>query len=73
MEPMVIFSVGLVVYCGYLACLDSFRDRERSGVRKTEAVGQKKLCPAPERVIFSSRGREDGAGTHFPGLVKGSV
>ena len=75
MEAMVIFSVGLVVYCGYISLLDTARDREREQrhVRKAGTVSQESPSPAPERVIFSSRGRGDGAGAHFPRLAKGSV
>jgi len=28
MEPMVVFSAALVVYCCYISCCDSFRDRK---------------------------------------------
>jgi len=33
MEPMVIFSVGLVVFCGYIALLDAVSDWRRSRVK----------------------------------------
>jgi hypothetical protein len=75
MEPMVIFSVALIVYCGYLAVLDAFRDREREQgrVRKPGTVKRERPCPEPARVIFSGRGQGDDAGRHWPGLAKGSA
>ena len=73
MEPLVVFSVGLVVYCGYLSLLDAVRDRERSCAGKTEKAKEKKLYPAPGRAIFSGRDRGDGADAHWTGLAKGSV
>jgi hypothetical protein len=73
MEPIVMFSVGLVVYCGYLSFLDTFRNRERKRVIREEAVKIKKPCPEPARVTFSGRGRGGGAGAHWPGLAKGSA
>ena len=73
MEPLVVFSVGLVVYCGYMSFLDAVRDRERSCAGKTEKAKEKSLCPEPGRAIFSGRGQGDGADAHWTRLAKGSV
>ncbi len=75
MEAMVIFSVGLVAYCGYISLLDAARDREREQrhLRKAGSVGQEPPCPEPGRVTFSGRGRGDGAAAHWPRLAKGSA
>ncbi len=73
MEPLVVFSAGLVIYCGYIALHDAVRDRERSCAGKTEQVKGKKLCAAPGRAIFSDHDRGDGADTHWPRLAKGSA
>jgi hypothetical protein len=73
MEPMVIFTVGLVVYCGYLSFLDTFRNRKGNRVLRDKAVKTKKPCPEPARVTFSGHGRGGGAGAHWPRLAKGSA
>ncbi len=74
MEPMVIFSAGLVVYCGYLTWLDALRDRKRHRATRTEKVREKKPYPARRApVISADRSRGDAGGVHWPVLLKGSA
>lgn len=74
MEPMVVFSVALVIYCGWLSWLDALRDRQQRRAPRIVKVRQRKLSPAPGGAIPSSgRGRGDGGGGHWPALAKGSA
>ena len=77
MEPMVIFSAGLVVYCGYLTLGDLLRDvdRERRRAIRIARAARNKPCPGRSRasVTSSGRGREDAGGARWPALLKGSV
>lgn len=41
MEPLVIFGVGLVIYCGYLAAMDEMRDLKRCYARHMASRGAK--------------------------------
>lgn len=52
MEPLVIFSAGLVVYCGYLAILDSTKTWR---VCRMETAA--KRAPAKKRHAVSGRQR----------------
>ncbi|HYS44737.1 MAG TPA: hypothetical protein VEM32_12230, partial [Geobacteraceae bacterium] len=77
MEPMVILSVGLVIYCGWLTSQDVLRDlkRERRHACCVVTATRKKLSPVRSRppIVSSSRGRGDGGGGHWPALLKGSA
>ena len=74
MEPMVIFSAGLVVFCGYIALVDAVRDRQRAKViTKKEAVGKRRCRTVRRRLIFSAPRREGGGGARWPGPLTGSV
>jgi hypothetical protein len=75
MEPMVVFSVGLIVYCGYLTIKDLVRDRQRCRTLRAEQVTLHKPRPQRKKVpIFSaSRGRADGGDGHWPAPLKGSA
>lgn len=77
MEPMVIFSVGVVIYCGWLTCLDVLRDLkgERRHACCVVTATRKKLSPGQSRppIVSSGRGRGDGGGGHWPALLKGSA
>ena len=77
MEPMVIFGIGLVIYCGWHTCLDVLRDvkRERRHACCVVRATRKKLSPRRSRapIVSSGRGRGDGGGGHWPALLKGSA
>jgi len=61
MEPLVIFGAGLVVYCGYLAMLDSTK-AWRTCRMETAA---KRASTKKQRVI-SGRRRRPGTATGIP-------
>lgn len=75
MEPIVIFSVGLVAYCGYLTFMDELRDWQKARVPKTRKVRRNSTIILPGKTPVSSSGRcrEGGAGAHWPALLKGSA
>lgn len=74
MEPMVIFSAGLVVFCGYIALVDAIHDRQISRVvAKKEAAGKRRIRTKGRRLIFSVPRREGGGGGRLPGPLTGSV
>ena len=74
MEPMVIFSAGLVVYCGYIALIDAARDlRLGKVISKKEAAEKRRIRTVRRRLIFSARRREGGAGARWPRPLTGSV
>jgi hypothetical protein len=74
MEPMVIFSAGLVVYCGYIALLDALHDRQGGKIiAKNEAVEKRQFRAVRQRLIFSVQRREGGGGKRWPGPLTGSV
>ena len=75
MEPMVVFSIVLVVYCGYLTLQDRLRDRQRGRAMRKERISQNRTRPGRKKAaIFSaSRGRADGGDGHWPALLKGSA
>jgi hypothetical protein len=43
MEPLVLFGVGLVVYCGYLALQDEICDIRRSHAKSRAKCGRKAM------------------------------
>lgn len=74
MEPMVIFSAGLVIYCGILALADALRDMRRGAFKgKSGARGRSPVDSGKRRVIFSARRRGGAGGAHWPRPLAGSV
>ena len=74
MEPMVIFSAGLVVFCGYIALVDAARDRQRAKViNKNEGEGKCRVSQVKRHLIFSAPRREGGGGARWTGPLTGSV
>jgi hypothetical protein len=74
MEPMVIFSAGLVLFCGYLALIDAVHDRRHSRVgTKKEAMEKRRIRIVSRRAIFSAPCREGGAGARWPRPLTGSA
>ncbi len=74
MEPIVIFSAGLVVFCGYIALVDAVNDMKRSRAAvKKGAVEKRRLRAGMRRPIFSAHRREGGAGVRWRGPLAGSV
>ncbi|RQW85158.1 MAG: hypothetical protein EHM79_12400 [Geobacter sp.] len=61
MEPLVIFSAGLVVYCGYLAILDSTKTWRVSCMETAT-----KRAPAKKRHAVSGRQRRPTHTTEIP-------
>lgn len=58
MEPMVLFSAGLVVYCGGLTLIDAIRDRVRNRESVPAAAG--KAAAAPKKLATSATVRRAG-------------
>ena len=74
MEPMVIFSVGLVVFCGYIALMDAARDWRRNRVNAKHTGDLKSSARSSRRrVTFSAARREGGVDARWPGPLTGSV
>jgi hypothetical protein len=74
MEPMVIFSAGLVMYCGYIALVDVVRDGWCGKVKAERSDRKKRRTrAAKERVIAAAAGRGGGGGGHWPRPLAGSV
>ena len=74
MEPMVIFSAGLVVFCGYIALVDAVHDRQAAKViTKKEATAKRRTRTVRRRLIFSAPRRAGGGGARWPGPLTGSV
>ena len=73
MEPMVIFSAGLVVFCGYIALVDAARDRQGRVIAKKEASQKRQARAVRRRLIFSTPRREGGGGARWQGPLTGSV
>lgn len=73
MEPMVLFSAGLVVFCGYIAIVDAVSDRQGRVIAKKEAAEKHRARPARRSLIFSAPRREGGGGARWPGPLTGSV
>ncbi len=73
MEPMVIFSAGLVVFCGYIALVDAVNDLKRGKAAVKKGTMEKRRCRAGmRRPIFSAHRREDGADARWQGPLAGS-
>jgi hypothetical protein len=71
---MVIFSAGLVIFCGYIALVDAVYDWQSGRViAKKEIAGKRKIRTAGRRVIFSVPRREGGVGKRWPKPLTGSV
>ena len=74
MEPIVVFSVGLVLYCGYLTIVDILGDRVRCRVKRGGKLAAKAGRKRKGALIVSSDSdRADGGGGHWPALLKGSA
>lgn len=61
MEPLVIFGAGLVVYCGYLAMLDSTKAWRTC---RTETTA--KRAPAKKQRVMSGSQRRPRPATGIP-------
>ncbi len=73
MEPLVIFSAGLVVFCGYIALIDAINDLKHGKAAVKKEVAEKRRYRARTRQpIFSAHRREGGAGVHWQGPLAGS-
>jgi hypothetical protein len=74
MEPMVIFSAGLVVFCGYIALVDAVNDWHGGRVAaKKENGGKRQIRTVRRRLTFSAQRRAGGGGRHWPRPLTGSV
>ena len=74
MEPMVIFSAGLVVYCGYLALIDAIRDGERDKETAQDAAKESGAVPAARSGATSATSRRaGGAAARWPRPLTGSA
>jgi hypothetical protein len=74
MEPIVVFSAGLVIYCGYIALADALHDLRRGSLERKHCVEEKSPeCAVKPPVILSARRRAGGGGGHWPGTLAGSV
>ena len=72
MEPLVVFSAGLVIYCGVLTMYDELRTW-RSHARK-QPVKKELQTRLPARAdLFSVPGRGGGGGGRWPTPLGGSV
>jgi hypothetical protein len=74
MEPMVIFSAGMAMYCGYIALVDAVRDRQSGKVKAERPDRETRRTRATrKRVISAAAGREGGGGGHWPRPLTGSA
>jgi hypothetical protein len=73
MEPIVIFTAGVVLYCGWLTLQDELREWRRSRfarkMKKVVASRQQRLG----RFRAVAAGRANGVAAHWPMPVKGSA
>ena len=73
MEPMVIFSAGLVIYCSYVSLADALRDmRQGNATAKKRAATKRKRLVAGRHTIFSVPRRGDGGVARWPRPLTGS-
>lgn len=70
MEPLVLFGVGLVVYCGYLALLDEIQDFRRSYAKSRAKCGRKAMERGKRTVRAASSSRFEVRSSGFE--VQGS-
>ncbi len=74
MEPIVVFGAGLVLYCGYLAAVDTWRDRRRSRVKVRAAVKEAvKVTSHRRRSLCAAAGRAGAVAARWQVPAKGSV
>ena len=74
MEPIVVFGAGLVLYCGYLAAVDTWRDWRRSRVKVRAAIKSAvKVTSHRRRSLCAAAGRAGGAAVRWPVPAKGSA
>lgn len=62
MEPMVVFGVALVLYCGWLTCCDFSVDRRRG---RTVRTAPPRPAPVRRRAVSRAAGRADGAAARW--------
>jgi hypothetical protein len=65
MEPMVIFSAGLVLYCGWIALVEAIRDGEQAQVKHAVKAKRRGRSPGEQAISAASR-REGGAAARWP-------
>ena len=79
MEPMVIFAAGLVVYCGWLALLDTALAKGRSRARGAAKSVDRSPSPLERgslkrrRDLCGAARPEGAAAGRWPAPVKGSA
>ena len=74
MEAIVIFSAGLVVFCGYIALVDAVRDWQHGRAQMKHASKEKEPARlARGNVISATLRREGGGGGHWPRPLAGSA
>ncbi|GFE56874.1 hypothetical protein AOG1_07530 [Geobacter sp. AOG1] len=70
MEPIVVFGAGLVLYCGYLAAMDTWRDWRRSRVKVRATV---RAISHRRRSLCVAAGRAGAAAARWQVPAKGSA
>ena len=78
MEPMVVFSAGLVLYCGYIFIKETFSDFQRYRSKAVNAAGEKRSVtpvaqPAKRRAVSAGSRRAGGEAAHWQLPLKGSA
>ncbi len=74
MEPMVIFSACLVVYCGYISLVEELRDLRAARLLVKRIASRKKRNRSLRRgPAFAAPRRGGGGGARWPRPLAGSV
>jgi len=74
MEPIVVFGAGLVLYCGYVAAVDTWRDWRRSRVKVRATVkAAVKASSHQRRALCAAAGRAGAAAARWQVPAKGSA
>ncbi len=74
MELIVIFSAGLVVFCGYIALVDAVNDLKRGKAAVTQKLTEKRRHRArTRRPIFSAHRRGGGGVARWQAPLRDSV
>lgn len=74
MEPIVVFGAGLVLYCGYVAAVDSWRDWRRGRVKVRATVKAAVRASSQRRRSFcTATGRAGAAAARWQVPAKGSA
>ncbi len=71
MEPLILFLLILVGYCGWLTIMDELRPA-RQPVRRT-VMARRRLAKRVTATPARTAGRAGGAAVHWPVPVKGSA